>query len=97
MSVSLHKVTFFESGDHIVLPVNTNLTSVEEYVDDEIPFSCRSGCCGSCVIEITSGEQKVSPATNDEITFLDSLGYQGDAFRLACQCKILGDITIKPI
>ena len=91
----LHKIKLIDLGDEIHLPHATILTAIEEVTDTAITFNCRAGCCGSCVVEITSGIENISEKNDDELTFLQCLGYEGDKYRLACQCKVLGDIELK--
>ncbi|MDP3986911.1 MAG: 2Fe-2S iron-sulfur cluster-binding protein [Nanoarchaeota archaeon] len=46
-----------------------------------VPFHCRDGHCGSCMIEVKKGEENLSEATKNE----ENLG-MGGKYRLACQC-----------
>ena len=56
-----------------------------------IPFSCSSGICGMCAIDVIKGEENLSEMTENE----EDLG-MGGGMRLACQCKIKsGDVEIK--
>jgi len=78
------------------------LHSKEEHVDDGteireacekvgVPFSCRSGYCGTCAITIASGSENLSPLTPEE----QDMGRDKD-HRLACQCKVeKGVVEIK--
>jgi ferredoxin len=50
-----------------------------------VPFACTEGVCGTCVIEIVSGKENLSPPTQEEEDFL---GEGTCDERLACQCKI---------
>ncbi|MBF0503797.1 MAG: (2Fe-2S)-binding protein [Candidatus Omnitrophica bacterium] len=54
-----------------------------------IPFSCNSGVCGSCQIEILDGAENLNELNKEEI----DLNLDRD-HRLGCQCKILGG-TVK--
>jgi ferredoxin len=81
----------------INLPVNSNLTILEELVDDFVPFRCKVGCCGSCLIKVTKGTKKLSKIKSNETKILKNIGYEDSNYRLACQCKILGDITVEKI
>ena len=55
---------------------------------------CRGfGTCGTCAVEI---EGKVTGKTSVEKWRLGFPPHQSDSgLRLACQCKVLGDLTIK--
>ncbi len=53
-----------------------------------VPFSCNSGVCGTCQIEILEGHQYLNAPNQEE----KDLGMD-ENHRLACQCKILGGIV----
>jgi len=54
-------------------------------------FGCRSGLCGTCMIDIVKGEENLSELTEEEIA-MD----RDKTHRLACQTKIrTGIVTIK--
>ena len=56
-----------------------------------IPFGCRSGLCGTCMIDIVEGEENLAELTEEEVA-MD----QDRKHRLACQAKIKqGTVTIK--
>lgn len=56
-----------------------------------VPFGCRSGLCGSCLIEVLEGEKNLF-SKNQEETEMDLK----DGERLACQCRIKsGELVIK--
>lgn len=48
-----------------------------------VPFGCRDGHCGTCLIEVLDGEENLSELTEkEEELYLDKKN------RLACQTKI---------
>jgi ferredoxin len=49
-----------------------------------LAFSCNTGVCGSCLINVVNGGDQLSPLTDEE----RDMGLDGQK-RLACQCKIL--------
>jgi ferredoxin len=85
------------SGELIELPQNSALTDLDEVQETVIPFGCRSGACGACVIEVLVGTQSLTKADDAERAFLVTLGYSGERFRLACQCRLQGDIIIQTV
>lgn len=85
------------SGDLIELPQNSALTDLEEVQENVIPFGCRSGACGACVIEVLEGITNLTEADDVERAFLATLGYPKERYRLACQCRLQGDIIIQPV
>jgi ferredoxin len=76
----------------------------------QIPFKCEDGECGSCVVEVEElGEKSAFHMSEKELNILVSHDVitQAEAdeltekdvmckYRLACQCKIWGDIKVKP-
>ncbi|MBF9072802.1 2Fe-2S iron-sulfur cluster-binding protein [Streptacidiphilus fuscans] len=93
--MTLKKLTVLPSGTEILLPAGSPLTEVEyESPDRLIPFGCRSGSCGACVIEVVQGFGCLGEPDLDELDFLEDLGRTGGSHRLACQCRLQGDATI---
>lgn len=95
MPITLCTVELIDDQNEIELPINSNLTAIEEMGVNSIPFSCRAGCCGSCVVEITQGIEHIRAPLPEEKDFLICLGYPDDNYRLACQCDINGPISLR--
>ena len=56
-----------------------------------VPFSCNSGVCGTCQVEILEGAENLDELNQEE----NDLGMDRRN-RLACQCKILsGMVKVK--
>jgi ferredoxin len=53
-----------------------------------IPFSCNSGVCGTCQIEVLEGAENLDELNREEL----DLG-QDRNHRLGCQCKILSGVV----
>lgn len=53
-----------------------------------IPFSCNSGVCGTCQIEILEGAERLGPLNKEE----EELGMDRN-HRLGCQCTITSGIV----
>ncbi|KVN06765.1 MULTISPECIES: 2Fe-2S iron-sulfur cluster-binding protein [unclassified Burkholderia] len=81
----------------VQLPSGSSLTELEFELhgQESIPFGCRAGACGACVIEVLEGLDQLGKRSTGESAFLDTLGYAGDAFRLACQCRVNGAVAIR--
>ncbi len=54
-----------------------------------IPFSCNSGVCGTCQIELLEGADNLGPLNKEE----EELGMDRN-HRLGCQCSIISG-TVK--
>ncbi|HEV3156059.1 MAG TPA: 2Fe-2S iron-sulfur cluster-binding protein [Candidatus Baltobacteraceae bacterium] len=89
-------ITIASTSLCVELPFRSLLTSLEEVPDCDglVPFGCRVGSCGACVVAIIKGGNHLYPPDDDELSFLDDLGYSPKTHRLACQSLVLGDVTI---
>lgn len=74
---------FDHNNEEMELPDDSPLAETCE--EAGVPFACTEGVCGTCVIEIKSGKENLSPPTQEEEDFLG----EGNLHeRLACQCRI---------
>ena len=70
-------------------------TSMQEALDGTgIIFGCTNGLCGVCIINVLEGMENISEKTKIEIEQLEFLNAEKNQ-RLACQCKINGDVKIE--
>lgn len=58
-----------------------------------LEFDCREADCGICIMKVMSGAENLSPKTPVEADFLKAMRADDDE-RLACQCRIMGDVTV---
>lgn len=65
-----------------------------ENEDTSILFGCRDGACGACMIKVIENPQNLSKMEEHEKDFLETMAAREDE-RLACQCKVFGDVTIE--
>ena len=65
---------------------------IQETAEDlGIPFGCTRGICGTCKVEVVSGEENL-----DELTLREKDMNRDRKNRLACQCSIKsGTVKIK--
>jgi 2Fe-2S ferredoxin len=52
------------------------------------------GICASCLVKVISGLENLSPVESTEANTLEESGVKS-TYRLACQAKVLGDVTFK--
>ncbi len=52
-----------------------------------VPFSCRGGTCGTCVVEVLEGDSLLEPPGAEERDTLAALGEPPDR-RLACVVQV---------
>lgn len=78
----------------IQAPAATELREVCEMESTDILFGCFSARCGACRIRVTENPEGLSKATEMESELLSQLSAAPDE-RLACQCSLVGDVTIE--
>lgn len=49
-----------------------------------IPFSCKEGVCGTCLVDVEEGAENLSELNDEEIAY----GLSDKSKRLCCQAKI---------
>lgn len=59
-----------------------------------LEFDCAKADCGICIVRVMAGGENLSPKTVAEADFLRAMHADPDE-RLACQCRVLGDVSIK--
>lgn len=59
-----------------------------------LKFGCKNGGCGVCAIHVQKGLENLSKVSKEEEKILKKCLLE-EGYRLACQCAINGDITIK--
>lgn len=69
-------------------PEGGELLDICDEVRAPVPFSCRSGTCGTCHVEILEGTEHLEPPEAEEAELLSLLGGTGH-MRLACRVRVL--------
>ena len=59
-----------------------------------IPFGCENGICSTCLIQINTGLENLNPRTEQEEATLSIRSAESNQ-RLACQCKLSGDMEFE--
>jgi ferredoxin len=82
--------------DNLTLDVKDGYALIDmcEEHDTSILFGCRDGACGACMVKIVKGAENISPIQDDEKDFLETMAAEPNE-RLACQCKVYGDVTLE--
>lgn len=84
-------ITFLETGIVIDSPEPIRLLDMDDY----ITFACRAGNCGTCTINVVEGLQHLSALTPREERLFALKGQTDANLRLACQCRVLGNVTLR--
>ncbi len=77
----------------VKIPAGENLSEHLHACNSMILFGCRSGLCGTCLIEVVDGD--LTPPSPDEREALDVYAPGNPRARLACQIDIFGPLKIK--
>ena len=88
------KVTITTDNKTIDVVDGYALIDMCEDHDTSILFGCRDGACGACMVKVIGGSDKISPMKDDEKDFLETMAAEPNE-RLACQCKVYGDVTLE--
>ena len=88
------KVTITTDELEIEVKDGYQLIDMCEEHDTSILFGCRDGACGACMVKVLDGSENLSPMENDEKDFLETMAAEENE-RLACQCKVSGDVTLE--
>jgi ferredoxin len=71
------------------------LSDVLDGTHSPVFFGCKTGNCGTCLIELDpAATEKMAPPSEDEKDLLDALAPGRKGARLACQLKAQCDVTI---
>ncbi len=91
------KINFPVSGEKEIILNNNELLSEALDVDNSpLLFGCRTGVCGTCLIEIlqeTNGH--IAAPNEDEKEYLEIVAPNNPKARLACQIKLTADIQVR--
>lgn len=88
------KITITTDKKTIDVAAGYAMIDLCEEHDTSILFGCRDGACGACMIRVLEGPQNLSPMQESERDFLETMAAEPNE-RLACQCKVLGDVKIE--
>jgi len=73
----------------INVKVGSTIQQIVEASGSALPFGCRDGECGTCIVEVVQGMEFLSEKTAKEIKVLKEICIGTSAnTRLSCQMKI---------
>ena len=84
VEVAPSTVTFSVSGVSAALPADETVLEAAEGAGVEIPYACRAGTCGACVVKLLQGE--VTMEVESGLAPAD----KAQGYVLACQAKGTG-------
>ena len=83
--------TFHAPGE---LAEGTELAQVFTVMNSPLLFGCRTGICGTCLVEVVAGSEQLQPAGEEEKEALDMYAPENDSARLACQIHLNSNIAL---
>jgi ferredoxin len=80
-----------------VLRINEDceLSKTVNASNSPILFGCRTGICGTCMVEIISSDQPLPKPSDDEIEVLKIFERDPSRYRLACQMKMKCNLQLR--
>jgi ferredoxin len=86
----------FDSSHHAPVDLNAgeNLSEILTIQNSPVLFGCRTGICGTCLIEVESKDD-LPPPQEDERELLEMIAPENPKARLACQVELKSDIRIR--
>jgi ferredoxin len=78
----------------INLQLHQNLSEHLTIQNSPVLFGCRTGICGTCLVEVIG---EIPPPQPDEQEMLDTLAPNNPNARLACQLELTSNLEIRRI
>lgn len=91
-----YKIEFLNSAhDSIELEEESSLSEALNVQNSPILFGCRTGICGTCLVQIEGETKLTPPADEDELEVIEVFSDGEVGLRLACQIKIKENLKMK--
>jgi ferredoxin len=88
MADDLTRVEIMNDFLAIKVPAGSTIQDVAEHSGSSIPFGCRDGECGTCIINVVEGMDFLSPLNEKEKKVLSTMPDHHINSRLSCQMVI---------
>ena len=75
----------------------TELSIALTAANSPVLFGCRSGICGTCLVEVETNGGTIPPPGNDEAEALSIYAPGNPKARLACQIQLTANLSLKKI
>lgn len=93
-----YKIEFSNSAHNSVeMDENSELSEQLSVQNSPILFGCRTGICGTCLVQVEEGAQALAPAGDEELEVIDIFSNGEPNLRLACRIKLTNHLKIKYI
>lgn len=83
-------------GDDFATEVDlgSSLVDVCYLTGAPVPFGCKGGACGTCLVRVSSGGEHLPEKTPNEEILVEELADGRPDVRLACELKLLGPVHL---
>ena len=96
MSESRFTITFVGDGfAPVEVPAGQVLSEDLNIKNSPVLFGCRTGICGTCVVEVLEGADQLEPPDEDEEEILELYAEGLTNARLACQIDVSANIKVR--
>ncbi|MBI4229510.1 MAG: (2Fe-2S)-binding protein [Planctomycetes bacterium] len=85
---------FASDGREAVVPAGTGAMSVADALAASVPFSCRYGVCGACLVTVRSGGESLDPPSDGERETLRNVD-ASPGQRLCCRIVLRADLVLE--
>ena len=93
--LTMPKVTFYPSGKSGDVPEKISILESAEHLGLDLAHECGGfATCSTCRVVVEKGAENLSEIEFDEENMLE-VAELLPPFRLSCQAKILGDVTVR--
>lgn len=90
------RITILPAQVSAEVPDGEELIEAGEKAGVEMEAGCFNCSCGTCVAEVVSGMENITPPTDEELDVLDQWNKDPEKYRLTCCNKILrGEVTLR--
>lgn len=90
-------VTFGKEFPAVEVESGSNPSLVLNSSNSPVLFGCRTGVCGTCLVEVLNGAEALEPPNQAEKEILEVFAPENERARLACQLTISSDVEFKAI
>lgn len=90
------KITILPQNVSADVDSGETLLEAGEKAGVEMEAGCFNCSCGTCVAEVVSGMENLSPPSDEELDVLDQWNKDPERYRLTCCVKLLkGAVVLK--
>jgi ferredoxin len=81
----------------VTVPKGSHLSEVFTVLNSPLLFGCRTGVCGTCLVQVKEGYEALEMPSAEEQEVLAIYSPDNPKARLACQLNIYQDVALQKI